>query len=72
MIFLPFTKRVEVEVLLTLAEPPPLPLEKVLLKLLKEVKPPEPPFAENKSSIKLPPKLKPKGLNKCELRAFWG
>lgn len=68
MIFFPLTNLVDVDVLFILALPP-TPFENVPLKLLNDENPPDPEL--KKSSIKLPPKLIPNGLNKLwELSAF--
>lgn len=69
VIFFPLTNLVDVDVLLTLALVG-LPFVKVLLNVLKDVKPPPAPF-EKRSSIKLPPKLKPKGFISCVCKALW-
>lgn len=70
VIFFPLTNLVDVDVLLTLALVG-VPFVKVLLNVLKDVKPPPAPL-ENKSSIRLPPKAKPNGFISCVCKALWG
>lgn len=69
VIFFPLTNLVDVEVLLTLAFAGE-PFVNVLLKLLKELKPPPDPL--KKSSIKLLPSAKPNGLINGVRKAFCG
>lgn len=70
VIFFPLTNRVEVDVRFTLALAPPAPFAKVVFRLLMDVKLPGP--VAKKSSIMLPPKLIPNGLNMWWLSALDG
>lgn len=67
VIFLPLTKRVDVDVLLIAAVPPFGPLNE-LLNVENDVKPFE--LLENKSSMPFIPIPKPNGLKNCDAIVF--